>query len=368
MARENSPVKINKTNGCKEFRSFFHFVGQVRPVRKKNETTDSWEDQPIYEETTARSGKPMRKIQFNVETAMSNELKVELFGMEQQSVYPYSSKHKNAVKVAWNDRLDKTKFPDETYHLIDPDWDKAEKIGTEVEPGKWVEVKGHYEPNEFTNEDGTVFKNVRRVIDSVTIIENGQELKIGKDKINYVTDFSSPDFKEVNYMNMQVGIVSTYADDNQGFTKVNGTILTYGKDRSEPKDIEFVVYQTEAVDGKKSLADAFASLERLDFIEVTGVDNNRATFAYVPIEENLAEDDPFADVDESNKQTRMERVTNGTKKGLEITGYVAGTLIRGLLTEQEITKSVSTEKTGTLGNVNISDDDPFSSKDVDPFA
>lgn len=361
---DKSPVKVNKNHGGKEFRSFFQIVGQVKHVRKKNEITDSWDDQPIYEATKSRSERPMRKVQFNVETAMSNELKVELFGMEQESVWPFSSKHRKASKVAWADRNNKEKYPDDTYHLIDPDWDKAEKIKGEVEAGKWVEVKGHYEPNEFTNDDGDLFKNVRRVIDSVTVIENGQELKIGKDKINYVCDFNSPDFKEVNYFNMQVGIRSTYEDEKIGVTKVNGVILTYGKERSEPKDVELVVYQQEAEEGKKSLADAFASLEELDFIEVTGQDNNRATFAYVPVEEKLDESDPFADVDQSNKQVRMERVTNGAKKGLEVTGYVAGTLIRGFLTEQEISKTITTTTNDPFSDdgkpIDISDDDlPF---------
>lgn len=363
---DKSPVKVNKNHGGKEFRSFFHLVGQVKPVRKKNEVTDSWEDQPIYEETKSRSDKPMRKIQFNVETAMSNELKMELFGMEQQSVWPYSSKHRKAAVVAWSDRHDKAKYPDDTYHLIDPDWDKAEKIKESVETGKWIEVKGHYEPNEFTNDDGDTFKNVRRVIDSYNVIEDGQEIKIGKDKFNYVCDFTSPDFKEVNYFNMQVGIKSTYQNDT-GDTRVNGVFLTYGKDRSEPKDIELMVYQQESAEGKKSLADAFGTLERLDFIEVIGTDNNRATFTYVPIEEKLEENDPFADVDESSKQVRMERVANGTKKGLEVTGYVTGSLIRSYLNEDEITKSVSTQSDNPFGSTDISDD-PFSSDDNDdPF-
>ncbi|MFB5759005.1 hypothetical protein [Paenibacillus medicaginis] len=354
---DKSPVKTNKNHGGKEFKGYFHFVGKLNPVRKKDEVTDNWEDQPIYEETKSRSGKPMRKVHFNVETAEGNELKIELFGMEQAFVWPYSSTHNKAHKIVWSDRHNKEKFPDDTYHLIDPDWDKAEKVGQEVSSDKWVEVRGHYEPNEFTTDDGKEFKNVRRVFDSVTVIEDGQEIKLNKkEKLNYVCDFKSPDFKEVNRFNMQIGIRSTYADEAKGETRVNGVFLAYGKDRSEPKDVELVVYQTETTEGKKSLADAFASLEALDFIEVVGVDNNRATFAEVPVEDNVSDDDPFADVDESNKQIRYERVVNGSKKGLEITGYVTGTLIRKFLTEEEISKSIQT-----------TNEDPFSGSSEDPF-
>jgi hypothetical protein len=374
MAEKKSSVKINKKTGCKEFRSFFHFIGQVKATRKKNDATDSWDDQPIYEETKTRTGKPMRKVQFNIETAMSNELKLELMGMEQDAAYPYSSKHRKASKVAWADRLDKKKYPDDTYHLIDPDWDKAEKIGAVVTPDSWVEVKGHYDPQEFTNEEGDTFKTVKRVIDSVEVLEVVEgiaEYQIGKTSVKYICDFKSEDFKEVNYMSLQLGVKSTYQEEKDGVlgdTKVNGVFLTYGKDRSEPKDIEVNVYQSEAAEGKKSLADAFASLERLDFIEVTGVDNNRATFTYIDVEEVLDESDPFADVDDSNKKVKKERVNNGTKKGLEATEYVAGSLVRGYLTEEEITPSIKESNEKPFESSKSDSNDPFGSDDIDPFA
>lgn len=113
------------------------------------------------------------------------------------------------------------------------------------------------------------------------------------------------------------------------------------------------------------MADAFASLDTYDFIEVTGQDNNRATFSYVDVVEELPSDDPFADVDESEKVTRKERVTNGDKKGLEIISYVQGSLMRELLTEEEYKKTAELTSQNPFES---SSDDPFSQAVSDPFA
>lgn len=49
------------------------------------------------------------------------------------------------VAVPWADRNDKTKLPDETYHVITPEWDMAEQFAKIVKPGMWAEVQGQYE-------------------------------------------------------------------------------------------------------------------------------------------------------------------------------------------------------------------------------
>lgn len=365
-------IKTNKTHGGKEFKSNFRFIGKVNQVSKKDPETDSWEKQPIYKQSTTRTGKPRRLLQFEVETALSNRLRVELAGMEQQFAYPYSSKHKKSHKVDWNDRNDKTKFPDDTYHAIEVDWDKAERLGKWIKEGDWVEVRGQYKFDTFTPDDSSEEKVfVKRIISSVRPIQNGvivnddgttQTVKHAGEEFDYITDFNDPNFREVNYFTMQIGIRSTYQEES-GDTKVNATFLDYGKERSEPKDVELIVYQKEVPEGKKSMADAFASLNTYDFIEVTGQDNNRATFTYVDVVEELASDDPFSDVDESAKVTRKERVTSGDKKGLEIIGYVQGSLMRELLTEEEFRKTAAV----TTTNPFESNDDPFNNTS-DPFA
>lgn len=365
-------IKVNKKHAGKEFKSSFRFIGQVGQVSKKDKDTGSWEKQPIYFQKATQTGKQRRVLQFEIETALSNRLRLELAGMEQQFAYPYSSKHKKSEKVAWADRNDKTKFPDDTYHAIEVDWDKAERLGKTIKEGDWVEVRGQYQFDTFSPEDGEEKVFLKRVISSVRPIQNGvivnddgttQTVKHNGKEFDYVTDFNDPAFREVNYFSMQVGIRSTYQEES-GDTKVNGVFLDYGKERSEPKDVELIVYQKEAAEGKKSMADAFASLNTYDFIEVTGQDNNRATFSYVDVVEELPSDDPFSDVDETEKVTRKERVTNGDKRGLEIISYVQGSLMRELLTEEEFKKTAEL----TSENPFETSEDPFSQTADDPFA
>ncbi|MDJ1631381.1 hypothetical protein QNN00_17630 [Bacillus velezensis] len=62
--------------------------------------------------------------------------------MERDLVYAYSSKHKKTVAVPWADRNDKTKLPDETYHVITPEWDMAEQFAKSLSLVCGLKFKG----------------------------------------------------------------------------------------------------------------------------------------------------------------------------------------------------------------------------------
>jgi hypothetical protein len=439
VLKNRTTIKLNKRHDGKEFRNEFRFIGQVKPVRKKEQDGDNWFDVPFYQNTKTQTKKDRRVLQFNVETAYRNELKVELAGMEKEEAYLYSSTDKKSLPINWNDRLDKTKYPNNSYHYIQTEWDKTESISKLLVEGMWVDVRGHYEFGSFKNDEGEEFKTVKRFIDQVYPLKNGEVLikglkkddtfraydaaedgnylgmgkadetglasiKVGwlnpeggtlyvckvdgdsegkrtpvtynnevaetdritvrnninndiqligedgkKKYVTYVRDFKSPEFFEVNTFEMQLGIKSTYQDDKTNDTKVNAVYLTYGKEKSVPQDVELTVYYKEASDGKKPFADAFARLNRLDFLVVEGIDNNRAEFALVEVQET-EDDNPFEDVGE--KTTSYEQVTTGTKKGLEILKYIGGTYKKELLTENEIT-------------LEQKNDDPFAQVDID---
>lgn len=332
-------MKINKKHGGKEFNSFFRFIGQVRRCRKGY--GDNVKVLPIYEITTTSTNKPRRVLQFDVLTAEYNNIKVELAGMEMPNAYPYSSTHKKACKVAWEDRLDKTKYPDNTYHLIETDWDKAERLGGLIQENVWVDVKGKYEFGLFTNtETGITYPVIKRIINSVEVIEDDNyEVKLSKDDVRkYVRDFSSPEFFEVNFFNLEIGINTVFKEENSDEVIVNGLFLDYGKEKSVCYPVPLVVRHQEAPEGKKSLAEAFLMLNRGDVLEVNGVDNNRLEFTEVEEEDddNPIEDNPFDDVDESATRKKTKRTISGNRKGLEITSYVQGSLKRNLLTEEEM--------------------------------
>lgn len=174
MARKSKgEININKKHGGKEFNNSFHFVGKVKPVQKKDEATDSWYEVEIFDTNLTKSKKDRRVTQFIVETANRNDLKVEVAGMEQDIAFIYSSTHKNTERIPFAQRHDKSVYPDDTYHLIDTDWDKAEKFGKIVEKDMWVDVKGHYEFSSFQNEEGNEITVVKRIIDQLSPLKNG---------------------------------------------------------------------------------------------------------------------------------------------------------------------------------------------------
>lgn len=365
MAKSTAKIRLNKKHQGKEFNSFFHFVGQVKRHEKFSDGQMYVKD--FFEENKTASGKPRRVLQFDLLTSKHNNLKIELNGMERDVAYITSSSEKKngnqnaTVAIAWKDRFDKSKYPNDTYHLIDTEWDKVLLLAENLEEGQWVEVKGKYEFDSFTNDEGKTFLFVKRMVNSIEPVTNGQEIKLPEKKVvNYVTDFESEEFKEVNYFNLQIGILSTYQDETTKNTKVNGVFLAYGKERSTPKDVELVVNYKEPEDGKKSLADAFSTLNRYDFVEVYGIDNNRPEFSEVE-EVETDEEDPFSDVSETT--TRTNFVISGNKRGLEITSVLKGSLMKGLLTEEEITKAVTIETANPFNEgmpIDISEDDlPF---------
>lgn len=437
---ENTPIKLNKNHGGKEFKNSFRFIGLVRPVRKKNQATDSWDALPFYEEKLTQTNKPRRVLQFNVETAYRNELKVEVAGMEKDLAYAWSSKHRKSTSVAWADRKNKEVLPDETYHVMTTEWDLTEEVGAWLQEDMWVDVKGSYEFGSFANEDGETVNTVKRIIESVYPLKNGEveikglkegdefkafdsatdgrqlgygkankdgvvNIKVGwlnpnggtlyvtkldngketartkldytdgtvetdrvvvknntdstiavpstekgkkREYITYVRDFKSPNFVEINTFEMQLGIRSTYQEESKD-TVVNGVYLSYGKERSAVNDVQLKVYYKEPEEGKQAFADAFANLNRLDFLKVKGIDNNRAEFAMVEVADT-SEDNPFENVGE--KETNYEQVSTGTKKGLEILSYLQGTFQRELLKEEEITPIED-------NSVSVKTDDPF---------
>lgn len=341
-------MKLNKKHGGKEFNSYFRFVGQVKQTEK-----GMGEDKkalPIYQVTKTKTDKDRKVLQFDVVTAKNNNLSVQQAGMEFDLAYITSSSEKKTQSIKWADRFDKEKYPNKTYHLITTPWDLTEQIGTEIKVDDWVDVKGKYEFGTYTNEeDGKEYLVVKRIISSCEKIEDGQELKLkGKKTLNYVCDFDSPDFQEVNYFGCEIAIKSVYQDESNKDVTVNAVFLDYGKEKSTPRDVKLTVYHKEPAEGKKSLADSFAKITEKSFIEITGVDNNRPIFTLVENPEEK-EDDVFGDIDDSEKTSKPQWMITGNKKGLEITGIVASTYQKDFLTEEEMRGEV----------------DPFSEDDND---
>ena len=373
--------KPNKNHGGKEFFNEFHFVGQVKKTVKG--VGDNAEVKPIFELTQTKTNKPRRVLQFDILTHKHNRLKVDMGGMEFPIVTLWSSTESKSAKIPWKDRLDKSKYPNTTYTIIGgTEWDNCATWGGLLSEGAWVEVKGVYEFDSYINPEGKVYLIVKRRPTSITFIKESEKISVhiayatqrleiaapeekiaiqkeldqwreeakehaiklangesdinevtcNKQKIDYVCDFDSPDFQEVNHFVMELGIRSTYQDDETKNTRVNGVFLGWGKERSTPKNVELDVYYKPPVGNETPMADGFASLSRLDFVEVRGTDNNRLEFAEV--EEEADDDfDPFANVLEQEAKTNI--AISGRRKGLEILAPI-GKPKKDFLTEEEI--------------------------------
>jgi len=319
-------LKINKKHGGKEFKSTFHFVGLVKPHIKG--IGDKAQAMPLYTEKETINGNLKRDVQFDIYTSEFNNIKVATWGMEQEYVYPYSSVDKKSVEIKWNDRDNKSKYPNDSYHLILPPWDIAKAINDNVEFDKWIEVKGHYEFGKYTNDEGKEYPTIKRIIDSFDLVEDGQEIKIGKNKtINYICDFKASDFQEINRFDLEIGIKSTY--ENEDNIIINGVFLAYGKEASVPQDIKLTVFKER----DEKLAKGFTKMNRGDYIKVIGVDNNRPEFSLIP-KTNIDDDDPFADLE--NQEEEYKYAISGNKKGLEIVRIVKGSFSKGMLSEEEL--------------------------------
>ncbi|WP_079709780.1 hypothetical protein [Paraliobacillus ryukyuensis] len=337
MAKKKQIIKLNKKHNGKEFKSFFHFVGKIKPATRFENNIRV--NQPYLEERETSNGNTMRKLLFVIETADHNDLEIQLIGFPQDKAYLYSQSEGKSYAIDWKDRTNKDKYPNDTYHLIETDWDKAERIGSILKDGKWMEVKGKYEFGSLIDSEKGKINFKRRIVNDAEPIENGQEIKAGKATIvdKYVTDFESEEFKEVNFVSMQIGINSTYQEEEGRETKINAYFLDYGKEKSTPYEVELDVPYVEPEGDNISLADAFTKLNKFDFVEVQGRDNNRAIFSEVE-EETDVEDDPFASVGEENTVSRTNRTITGTDKGVKVHSIVNGTYMKDLLTEEEVTE------------------------------
>lgn len=339
-------MKHNKIHGGKEFQSNFRFVGKVAKhiagIKDESRTLDFY-----TEKVTEVKGVPMRTVVFDVLTDKYNKLKVELNGFKQKFAYPYSSKHRKSAKVKWEDRFDKNKYPDSTYHLITTDWDLCQELKDVLEEDIWVEVRGRYDFSKFTNDEGQEFNVIKRIIKNVNVLQQKKDGKVfyiderGKEReFDYVCDFDNKDFQEINVGYIEIGIRSTYQDEHSKDTKINAIYMDYGKEISTTKELELIVYHKKT--GKTPLADAFTRLNRGDFVKVQVADNNRPIFTQVEDTDNDAEDNPFADVEE--KVANVGWAISGNKKGLEITGQVTGTYVQNMLTEDELAGVPSEEE------------------------
>jgi single-stranded DNA-binding protein len=269
-------------------------------------------------------GKSYRSVRFRVRTSPTNALQVELFGMEQDYVYPYKQGKKGAdgkrskgetKRIPFEDRND---LP-EGYHLIGVsvslkmekdakgkekivrenmvDYDAVDEIYNNLSDGDSVYVAGEIQISEYEDRNGEQQKQAKYIIKSIGL----QKKPI---------DFADEKFEELNAFEQEIVFVGADVDKASQTVVVTGRTIQYG---DKFTDYQFYI-RPNGKDSLVKLGAAFAKKVKFgDLVKVLGLALNKTEEVEVKSsteKKKATNDDPFADAGEAPKGYDKTTVTN----------------------------------------------------------
>jgi len=247
--------KLEQTKGS------FKLSGLVVGITKENS----------FVEGETKFGKLYKTVKFGVKTSNTNILNVELFGQEQDFVYPYSGTENKSQKISFKDRHNEM---DDTYHIIGinvttegneketyVEYDAAEPIHQGFNDGDSVYITGELIPNSFISTGGDLVSNFKYSIKSITFKEKA-------------IDFDDPKFKETASFEQDIVITDTNLDKKTNKVMVNGYAIGYA---DSFKQVQYVIHY----DKNEKLGNNFLKLKFGDYIKVLGVCINSPTIEEV---------------------------------------------------------------------------------------
>jgi single-stranded DNA-binding protein len=212
-------------------------------------------------------GKAYNTVKFGVKTSPINIINVELYGQEQDFVYPYSSVDKKSQKLAFKDRHNKM---DDTYHIIGVnvtsegseketyvEYDACEPIHQGFNDGDSVFITGELKPNSYISNSGELVSSFKYSIKSITFKEKP-------------VDFDDPKFKETASFEQDIVITDTSLDNKTNKVIVNGYAIGYA---DSFKQVQYVIHH----DKNEKLGNNFLKLKFGDYIKVLGTCINSPT-------------------------------------------------------------------------------------------
>lgn len=239
----------------------FKLSGIVVGITKENAFTSG----------ETKFGKLYNTVKFGVKTSPINILNVELYGQEQDFVYPYSSTDKKSQKIAFKDRHNEL---DDTYHIIGinvttegseketyVEYDAPEPIHQGFNDGDSVFITGELKPNSYISNSGELISSFKYSIKSITFKEKP-------------IDFDDPKFKETASFEQDIVITDTDLDKKANKVIVNGYAVGYA---DSFKQVQYVIHQ----DKNEKLGNNFLKLKFGDYIKVLGVCINSPTIEEV---------------------------------------------------------------------------------------
>lgn len=313
--------KDNKTKELVQTRGRFSIVGHVNRIDNDNAFKDGTLKSGKYE------GHDYQSLRFGVKTSLTNEIFVELFGIEGEDVYAYKpptkeerAKNKKAkgktVKLSYEDRYD---IPDghnivngvrvslerdDDNKLVTENLMKFEAVETiyeTLEDGDSVFVSGTVEHSEYINQEGKKVKQTKYILNNIS-------------KTKKPVDLEAEDFEETASFSQEIVFVDKVYDKKTKKLQVIGRVINYD---GTYIDKPFII-NTE----KKELADiakAFnKNLKFGDFVEVVGLCHNRALTVEVEDDEVGERDSIFGGGGATPKGQQKRTVTE-REVALEIT-------------------------------------------------
>lgn len=260
----------------------FKLIGKVKGIENEN----------ALKEGTTKNDAPYKSLSFFVETSPTNAIKVEMFAMERDEVFFYSSKAKDTKRIPWDKRhnsikeykligtrmgLEKEKGSDKNKQVMMVEWDAVDYILDNLKDGDSVFVNGTIDFQNYKDQQGNDKESKRYTIQGIS-------------KTKKPVDFDADDFSEM--ASFEQDIVVTDVVVLEGKLHIGAKIIGYaGKNGQAIADTTFVV-DPEADGGKyKKLANNMKKrLKWGDFIKVFGLCVNAVELQEVEVE---AEEDDW---------------------------------------------------------------------------
>ncbi len=284
-----------------ETKGSFKLVGLAVGLQNENAFREG------YVENGANRGRPYRSLKFGVRTSPINLVNVELYGVERETVYPYSSKKKEATEIPWEQRFN----PPAGYKVIGVDmnldgkrtmlveYDAIEYIYNNLADGDSVFAGGAIQWQEFLNREG------EEIVASKFVIKNIYKTK-------QPVNFEAEKFVPTNDFEQTIVVTDTIKDENK--LLVNAYVIGYNTYCAT----QFVI------DGgkQKGLAKTFSKLKFGDEVKVFGKIVNEVEV----IKEEIEDDDDWGETPESyrGKITNVNRemlITKADPDSLEKKKY-----------------------------------------------
>jgi hypothetical protein len=213
----------------------FKLIGKVKGIQNEN----------ALKEGTTKNDDPYKALSFFIETSPKNAIKVELFGMEREHVYFYSSKAKQSKKVAWDKRnsaikeykligtrMGLEKDGEKNKQVMMVEWDAIDYLVDHLKEGDSVFVNGTIDFQNYKDKEGNDKESKRYTLSGIS-------------RTKKPVDFDAEDFSEMASFEQDTVVTDVFVDE--GKLTIGAKIIDY---KGESVDTSFVV-DPEHVIGKE---------------------------------------------------------------------------------------------------------------------